>query len=147
MIFPANPSTGKTLLYNKFRKFQLFNDEIVYLEIKKKNLYIYPLPFSQGCKNVRNQKYKLDAIFFLKKAKQVYVKKISKLEGFKLLFNQIINFSEDRNTLLNSLRICKGSLERVKFYLLNLNLKISSTKVLVIIQQREVGADSPCYKK
>jgi hypothetical protein len=141
-LFTGPSGSGKTTLASLADGRLVLNDETVLIGKNGKGFYLSGTPFDGGVSNRCSDAVHLSAIFFLKKATEVSLRRMSKVEAYQKFLAQILNTSPlfeiaELSSLSGPADLSSEVASQVTFYELGFRPDNSFWEVLRNINERD----------
>lgn len=130
IMFSAPSGTGKSThsrLWHQYLKAEYINDDKNFIFLEDDKLYVYGSPISGKHELDNNIKNELVGLIFLKQAKENKIRRLSKMEAFMKLMNQIQR--PDEVAMLESINPIIDKIVAFPCYELECNISYEAVKL------------------
>ena len=133
ILFTAQSGTGKSTqasLWEKYKGAEIINGDRSAIGTRNGEYFAYGLPFCGSSNICKNKEAPLKAIVVLKQAKENSVRRLSKIEAFKILLGQVAINRWNKKDMELAMTLIEELIEKVPVVMLSCRPDKEATDVL-----------------
>ena len=133
ILFTAPSGTGKSTqasLWEKYKGAEIINGDRSAIGTRNGEYFAYGLPFCGSSNICKNKEAPLKAIVVLKQAKENSVRRLSKIEAFKILLGQVAINRWNKKDMELAMTLIEELIEKVPVVMLSCRPDKEATDVL-----------------